>query len=116
MAIGENSRYRRSVVVISVDSLGVVNRRAWASRVKVPTDLPIRGLNVYEVQQSDTWYTLAARFFGNSTLWWVLGWYNTVIDPFEFLERGKKIFVPSRNIVYFDVLDVEEPTTLGAAS
>ena len=114
--IGENSRYRRSLIVLSVDALGVPNRKPWVSRYKIPGKLPIRGLHLYEVKQSDTWYTLGARFFGNSRIWWVLTFYNVIIDPFEFLQRGVKLFVPTRNIVYFDVLEVDEPAFLGVVA
>ena len=107
--IGENSRYRRSVLVLSFDQAGNPIRRPWLDRSVPPQRRVVRGQRQYVVRQGDNWFNLAVKLYGDSRLWWVIAEANRVIDPFDALRPGDSIILPSRDVVFFDVLDFQTP-------
>ena len=109
--IDENSRWRRSIVTISLDLQGNISRRAWLDTIKPRASRNLQGARAYEVREGDTWVSLSFKIYGDSALWWVLAEYNDVVDPFAELVPGTTLVIPSNDVVFFDELDFEVPET-----
>jgi nucleoid-associated protein YgaU len=64
-------------------------------QLEYPSDKQIDSLEVtkYYWQNGDTYYKVAAKFYGDYTYWWVLAQFNKI--PFEGdLKAGNVIFIP----------------------
>jgi len=72
-----------------------------------PTDDEIKGLEVINVvwSRGSTYYKLAAEYYGDPELWWVIGWFNK--KPIETeVQFGDIISVPlplERVLQYYNV-------------
>jgi nucleoid-associated protein YgaU len=62
------------------------------------------GDQYYMVQAGDTLHSIAWRLLGDVKLWWVVSDFNDVIDPFEELEQGSVLRLPSRARLWMEVL------------
>ena len=48
---------------------------------------------LYTVENDDWWENIAYKYYGEVDVWWTIPLINNVINPFEYLEEGKEIFV-----------------------
>lgn len=107
MSVGSDSRYNRSAILVVQDQFGRPLRKPYLDvfepyqDIEDPQNLRLR------VKDTDEWHRLGYRRLGNARHWWAIADFNNVIDPFEELETGKHIQVPSRGTFQFDVLDFE---------
>jgi hypothetical protein len=65
----------------------------------------IKGLPwvAHKVKQEDTWDSLALNYYNNPTLFWVICYFNDVIDPFdEILNRYEIVKIPTLTSIEFD--------------
>lgn len=74
-------------------------------RIRGLNDVDLTNASQYAVVDGDTWYNIAARAYGDSRLWWVIAVANKTVDPFTSLDVGTNLFLPSRNTVFFEILD-----------
>ena len=56
---------------------------------------------IHIVQQNDTLDTLALAYYNNPTYYWVIADFNRICDPFEKLEVGKRVKIPSFSAIEF---------------
>lgn len=53
----------------------------------------------YIVKSKDTWTNISYRFYNTYKLWWLICKFNDVQDPFTYLEQGKKIKIPTEQLM-----------------
>ena len=51
--------------------------------------------NAHTVEKGDTWDSIALKYYGNPTYYWVICDFNRVIDPFEGPKEGTVVNVPT---------------------
>ena len=56
-------------------------------------------ITVYEVAEGDTWTNISQRNFGTLKLWWLICKFNNIKNPFEEIEAGKIIKIPSKELM-----------------
>lgn len=56
----------------------------------------------HTVIRNDTPDTLALQYYNNPTLYWVICDFNQIIDPYEPLEMGSLIKIPSLSTIEFE--------------
>ena len=56
-------------------------------------------ITVYEVAEGDTWTNISYRNFGTIKLWWLICKFNNIKNPFEEIEAGKIIKIPSKELM-----------------
>lgn len=107
MTVKSNSRNKLTEVVAVVDPvLGTLVRPEFVDlrpRVQVFSEDD----QEVTVTSAMSWANLADRKLGDGTLWWIIADLNNIIDPFEELEVGKSLRVPSIGTVLFRVLSPE---------
>jgi hypothetical protein len=98
-------RYRKRSIVLNnldrykefFDSRGVRGIYMLRSgELKHPTEEEIERLNLYAHRWSlgDKFFKLAHKHYGDSTMWWVIAWFNKT--PTEaHVEQGDLIYIPS---------------------
>ena len=47
----------------------------------------------YTITSTDTWYSIAYKYYNNMNLWWVVCLYNKNINPFKSLKSNTTIKV-----------------------
>lgn len=108
MSVGADSRWNRSVVIVLRDQFGTLQRAPGLDLLPRYTAIQQPTNRRYRLKAGDDWHLLGFRALGNAAHWWALGEYNQVVDPFEFFEDGKTLFIPSLSDFQFNVLDFEE--------
>lgn len=61
----------------------------------------------HAVVQSDTWQSIAYRYYGDALLWWAVADFQpsgAVYDPTVTLVPGERVVLPSLRVVQEDVL------------
>lgn len=53
----------------------------------------------YTVTSTDTWYSIAHRYYNNMNLWWILCLYNKETNPFKKFDSNNVIKVLKPNYV-----------------
>ena len=56
-------------------------------------------ITVYEVAEGDTWTNISYRNFGTIKSWWLICKFNNIKNPFEEIEAGKIIKIPSKELM-----------------
>ena len=56
-------------------------------------------ITIYEVAEGDTWTNILYRNFGTIKLWWLICKFNNIKNPFEEIEAGKIIKIPSKELM-----------------
>lgn len=56
-------------------------------------------ITIYEVAEGDTWTNISYRNFGTIKLWWLICKFNNIKNPFEEIEAGKIIKIPSKELM-----------------
>lgn len=56
-------------------------------------------ITIYEVAEGDTWTNISYRNFGTIKLWWLICKFNNIKNPFEEIEAGKFIKIPSKELM-----------------
>lgn len=56
---------------------------------------------MYKIQQGDTLDSLALQYYNNPTLWWVIAYFNSIIDAFTPLEPNTLIWIPALASIEF---------------
>lgn len=57
---------------------------------------------LHVVEPSDTFDTLALRYYNNPTLYWIICSFNHIQNPFTELTVGQKIKIPVLSNIIFD--------------
>lgn len=57
---------------------------------------------LYKVQKTDTWDSMALKFYNSPTFFWILCDFNRVQDPYEMPEVGTSIKVPALTNIKFN--------------
>jgi len=106
--IGTNSRFRRSTLLVMLDSRGRAIRRPYLDRWPRLPNVVFPDNSEYKPVDGDSFTSLAYRYYGDSRLWWVIAEFNRVVDPYSemrsFIEGAKTIVIPSLSRVQFDIL------------
>ena len=56
----------------------------------------------HKVQQEDTLDSLALKYYNNPTLWWLIAYFNDILDPFKpLLDSFEIIKIPSSSSIKF---------------
>lgn len=55
------------------------------------------------VQQGDTLDTLALYYYNNPTYFWIIADFNKIQDPYEKLEIGRTLRIPTFSNIEFDI-------------
>lgn len=107
MAITANSRYAtaKKAVVIMPDG----SRRAYIYARQFPS-VSLLNTESADSAVSDTLDSMASRYYGRETYWWIIADINGIVFPEvdETLPSGYDAFFPGRNLVV--------PALTGAAS
>lgn len=53
----------------------------------------------YEVKPKDTWTNISFKFFNTYKLWWLICKFNNVEDPFQELQQGRIIKIPTNELI-----------------
>jgi hypothetical protein len=56
-------------------------------------------INIYEIAEGDTWTNISYRYFGTIKLWWLICKFNNIKNPFDELEAGKIIKIPTKELM-----------------
>jgi hypothetical protein len=85
--LGQHSRFHATRVIVDEDS-------ERFSRWKQPENIDV-GEQLYIVRQSDLDRPdlIAYEMYGEVNLWWLIMWYNNILDPFS-LEVGDRLRIP----------------------
>lgn len=59
--------------------------------------------SLYEVQQGDTFDSIALEYYNNPTLYWIICSFNHIQDPFTELQIGQKLKIPALSNIEFDI-------------
>lgn len=57
---------------------------------------------VHKVIEGDTLDTLALYYYNNPTYFWIIAEYNRIQDPYEQLEIGSRIKIPTFSTIEFE--------------
>ena len=57
---------------------------------------------LYKVQKTDTWDSMALKFYNSPTFFWILCDFNRVQNPYEMPEVGTLIKVPALTNIKFN--------------
>lgn len=57
---------------------------------------------VYKVMENDTLDSIALQYYNNPTYYWIIADFNRIIDPFEKLEVGRLLQIPSMSTISFE--------------
>lgn len=57
----------------------------------------------HHVKQEDTLDTLALYYYNNPTYFWVIADFNRIQDPYEKLEIGRVLKIPTFSNIEFDI-------------
>lgn len=49
----------------------------------------------HTVQKGDTWDSIALKYYGNPTYYWLICDFNRVVDPFILPKVGEIVYVPT---------------------
>ena len=58
---------------------------------------------LHKVELNDTLDKIALKYYMNATLYWVIADYNKIQDPYEELDVGSYIKVPSLGSISFNI-------------
>ena len=56
---------------------------------------------IHVVKQNDTFDSLALKYYNNPTYFWIIADYNRYNDPYEKLQPGMKLKIPSFSDIVF---------------
>lgn len=101
------SRYNASASITLMGLDGEPLGPAFADIVPRFTDVNRQSNRLYRINSGDDWHLLAHRFYGNGLDFWAILDFNEVLDPFDELEIGRRIVIPSNDTVQFDVKNFE---------
>jgi nucleoid-associated protein YgaU len=113
MSLGRESRWNLCPIISVVDAVGlpVENERVGMpyDRALVVTQATTINVSEYMVRAGDTWANISARAYkGRSDLWWVIAEWSNVKNPLAELVVGRKLIIPSFELVMFNVLAFDE--------
>lgn len=57
----------------------------------------------HKVKEFDTLDTLALYYYNNPTYFWIIADYNRIQDPYEELEIGRVLKIPTFSNIAFDI-------------
>lgn len=113
MAVFSTSRFNLSAFIEVRDSFGeLVENQRMDIRPRI-LDIDRPSNREYSVQSGDRWDVISSRLLGDPRNWWIIGDFSQVLDPFTELVVGKKLIIPSRNTVLFDILNFTGPRDAG---
>ena len=78
------------------DNKYVSGMTSWLSQENTPW-------TSYKVKQGDTLDSIALYFYNNPTYYWVLCDFNRILDPFEYLEEGTILKIPTFSRIEFEM-------------
>lgn len=77
----------------------VDDREIYGIGTQISKDLPFVE---YTIKQGDTLDELALQYYGNPTFWWVIAYFNDILDSFQdLIELPPKLRIPSISKVQF---------------
>lgn len=56
----------------------------------------------YKIEANDTLDSLSLRAYGTPIYYWIIASFNRILDPFEPLEVGSIIKIPSKTSIVFE--------------
>jgi hypothetical protein len=71
----------------------------YGSSPRLKSDIPHR---IHKVMEEDTLDTLALYYYNNPTYFWIIADFNNIRDPFEPLEVGSHLKIPSFSSLEFE--------------
>ena len=77
----------------------VDKRFFYGSSANLKTDITHR---IHKVQEEDTLDSLALYYYNNPTYYWIIADFNRIRDPFEKLEIGTYLKIPSFSGIEFE--------------
>lgn len=107
MSVGSNSRWNRSAILNVRDRYGRLLRRPFLDILPRFEDISRPDNRAYRVREGDQWDALAHKLYGNPDLWPAIADFNQIINPFDELNRGRELTLPSSNAVFLDFLDFD---------
>lgn len=113
---GRGSWIRRCKLVAidrkGADVLNPVSVR-WYESMDAPELVPKRGDISYRVQAGDRMDRLATRFYGDTSLWWVISVANSIDEPAVGLHEGETIIIPAPSYVLTQIAGVKQSKQRG---
>lgn len=91
------SRYFRTGRIIRGNDRWLVTQRA-PDATAASDDI------FHEVTGGETMQDIAYRYYDNAALWWVVGYWNGIVNPFLPLEDGAELRIPSPGHLLLRVL------------
>ncbi|HHV62128.1 MAG TPA: LysM peptidoglycan-binding domain-containing protein [Firmicutes bacterium] len=96
--IYEDSRYAKMEVALDAEGRPyIVGRRRMPK-----TDWPDN--RAHTVKDGDTLWMLAWQYLGDAEYWWVIADFNNIKDPWEPLEAGRILIIPSERTLREEIL------------
>lgn len=75
----------------------------WWERRILPTD-PTDIIYYVENQYAHRIDLIASVFYGDSRYWWVIAQINNIIDPYNEIEPGRMLVIPTKSRVFSELL------------
>lgn len=98
MTVYKNSRYEKSKIVQEEDG------ERWLTN---PPDIDPKDFDdnrLHIVEPGENLWNIAYHELGDAKYYWVIAEMNDIINPFEKLEAGEELILPSRDTLHGDIL------------
>lgn len=96
--IYEGSRYARMNVRLDAEGHSYV-----AGRRRIPRTAWSDN-RAHTVKDGDSLWMLAWQYLGDAEYWWVIADFNGIKDPWESLEAGRTLIIPSERTLREEIL------------
>jgi len=96
--IYEGSRYARMSVRLDAEGRPYVAGRRRVPKTAWPDN------RAHTVKDGDSLWMLAWQYLGDAEHWWVIADFNGIKDPWEPLEAGRVLVIPSERTFREEIL------------
>lgn len=96
-----------------LDRFGKLTRTPYLDITPRFEDISRTDNRAYRLRDTDEWDMLAHKLYGDSDLFHVILEWNQVINPFDEIQPGKELSIPSTNAVFLDYLDFDVAVDIG---
>jgi hypothetical protein len=90
----KSSRYTQG----GITEVGPVGLEWW-NRFNLPLDPNSDSFYTVDTQTERRIDKIAIGFYNDPTLWWIIAQYNNILDPYTEIEKGRVLYIPSRERV-----------------
>lgn len=96
--IYEGSRYAKRKVALDTNGMPFITGRHRLPKTNWPDN------RAHTVREGDTLWGLAYEYLGSAEFWWVIADFNRIMDPWQPLEPGQVLVIPSERTLREEIL------------